>query len=414
MRARGACGLRRPAQRGYALLVALMLAGVAASALAYALSTPRMIETARERRTTAALALARDALTGRAAADENRPASLPCPDADDDGSADGPFPTHCTAYLGRLPWRTLGLPDVRDGWGERLWYALSKSYRDHPTAGVLNSDTAGQLVVRDASGRIVDESAPAIVFAPGPVVGTQVRDGAQRLSASNYLEGENSDGDSDYVGGQREGAANDTLLVLGRDALFRAVVARVAKEARAGLERYRAANGYYPAANPYAAGAPAYLCDPATFRGRIPLAVKSIAPPAGCSSQSDWSVLVPELPAWFFGNQWHLLTHYAVAAICTRQDAAAQALCDTDAADLAGESEPVTVTGVTAHARVVVIVSGPAGAGQTHPCTSAGDCLEDAANADGDAAYVKPSRAPDSNDRMALACGASGSCPEMP
>jgi hypothetical protein len=35
--------------------------------------------------------------------------------------------------LGRLPWKTLGLPDLRDGHGERLWYAVSTKYK-----GLLN------------------------------------------------------------------------------------------------------------------------------------------------------------------------------------------------------------------------------------------------------------------------------------
>jgi hypothetical protein len=36
--------------------------------------------------------------------------------------------------LGRLPWKTLGLPDLRDGDGERLWYAVSSATRACSTA----------------------------------------------------------------------------------------------------------------------------------------------------------------------------------------------------------------------------------------------------------------------------------------
>ncbi len=35
--------------------------------------------------------------------------------------------------LGRLPWKTLGLPDLRDAFGERLWYAVSSKHK-----GLLN------------------------------------------------------------------------------------------------------------------------------------------------------------------------------------------------------------------------------------------------------------------------------------
>jgi hypothetical protein len=116
----------------------LLLLGV--SALIYTLATPanRTIES--DRITAAALAQAKDALIGRAAADDNRPGSLPCPDFDNgtinplntsnDGTADLLNGIECPSYIGRLPWRTLGLPDLRDGSGERLWYALSRAFRD--------------------------------------------------------------------------------------------------------------------------------------------------------------------------------------------------------------------------------------------------------------------------------------------
>ena len=53
-------------------------------------------------------------------------------------------------YIGRLPWRTLGLPDLRDSSGERLWYAVSRQFARNPTCMPncpLTSDTLGQLTV---------------------------------------------------------------------------------------------------------------------------------------------------------------------------------------------------------------------------------------------------------------------------
>src|SRR5688572_8050210 len=118
-------------------------------------------------RTRAVLDEARQALIGRAIADANRPGSLPCPDGDDDGSADLFVGSACASYIGRLPWRTLGIGDLRDDAGERLWYVLSPAFRDHPSAPPLNSDTRGTLMVySNTSARVVTAQGLRIVFAP--------------------------------------------------------------------------------------------------------------------------------------------------------------------------------------------------------------------------------------------------------
>lgn len=407
--------LRR--QRGYAVLAVLALAGALVSSVVYVWSTPRDDELARERRSTVALAAARDALIGRAASDDTRPGSLPCPDTDNDGDADGSF-GNCPVYVGRLPWRTLGLPDLRDGWGERLWYVLSSRFRDNAGGGVLNSDTPGTYTVKDAAGSVLAADAPALVIAPGLVVGSQSREGPNALAAAMYLEGENADGDATYATGPSSAAFNDRILILGREDLFRAVTARVAKAALIALETYRSAHGYYPAANPYAAGGPAYLCDPGAYQGRIPQTINVSTPSSGCTAHADWNASVPELPAWFFNNNWHLLAHYAVARVCADTSAGAQSMCATDAYDASGTSfpgsAPLSIAGVSGNARVLVIVSGPARSGQTRPCADAAQCVDDSANSDGDALYVKPSRWPGSNDRMAVACAAAGPCPAVP
>ncbi|MEO8442082.1 MAG: hypothetical protein ABI547_06310, partial [Betaproteobacteria bacterium] len=93
----------------------------------------------RERKIAAVLAQAKKALLARATVDNSLPGSLPCPDlvthipgtnVPDDGIADLFAGTNCPSYVGRLPWRTLGLADLRDPDGERLWYALSPNFRD--------------------------------------------------------------------------------------------------------------------------------------------------------------------------------------------------------------------------------------------------------------------------------------------
>jgi hypothetical protein len=112
-----------------------------------------------------------------------RPGELPCPDLDNDGDAEITC-FHANQRIGRLPWKTLRLPDLRDGYGERLWYALSttfqrKTFNQCPTPSgptCLNSDTHGTLTVRDSTGAVVFDGssvgggAIAVLLAPGPVI----------------------------------------------------------------------------------------------------------------------------------------------------------------------------------------------------------------------------------------------------
>src|SRR5688572_7702946 len=156
-------------QRGQAALITMLLVlGIGVTALVYSIRTPAKTSIENDNKTAAALALAKEALIGYAASAPNRPGALPCPDTDNDGSANGPSVGNgeCTSYLGRLPWRTLALPDLRDGSGERLWYAISPVFRNWPTAGpffpgVLNSDTPGALAITG-----ITDPAIAIIFSP--------------------------------------------------------------------------------------------------------------------------------------------------------------------------------------------------------------------------------------------------------
>src|SRR5687768_15696996 len=137
--------------RGHVLILLVAIISVAAMVVVYGSTTELGRAIRAEAKTRAALEYARQALIGRAIADANRPGSLPCPDLDDDGSAELFVGSACPSYIGRLPWRTLGVGDLRDEAGERLWYALSPGFRDHPTAPPINSDTRGTLTVYSGS-----------------------------------------------------------------------------------------------------------------------------------------------------------------------------------------------------------------------------------------------------------------------
>jgi hypothetical protein len=209
-----------------------------------------------------ALQQAKEALIARAALDRERPGSLSCPDRNNDGIAESPSgtPNKCPTYVGRLPWKTLGLPDLRDASGERLWYALSEGFTDSDDF-VINSDTPGTLTVPGVapSGGIV-----AIVFAPGRVLGTQTRGGPpgtctwavdDNCRVANYLEGQNATIDTAYEQTPRCERAdcpggypiNDQLLVITHADLFVIVEPVVARRIEKEIvpQLTNGANGYF-------------------------------------------------------------------------------------------------------------------------------------------------------------------------
>jgi len=176
-----------------ALLLAALIAGVFALQLAAAAGSGQ-----RDRITERALADAREALVAYAV---DRPINaavgpgyLPCPDLDDDGWAESTCgsmngDSGQAQRLGRLPWKTLGIADLRDGYGERLWYAVSSKYK-----GLLNCAVSracvdmspgaalGTITVRDATGLAIHDGtvtedyradaggALAVVLSPGPAL----------------------------------------------------------------------------------------------------------------------------------------------------------------------------------------------------------------------------------------------------
>jgi hypothetical protein len=204
-------------QRGAALLaLAVILAFAAITAL-----TATVARTATGPRRAAAsdraLATAREALIAYASSrplDEIvGPGYLPCPDLDDDGWAEptcGSLTGETGQWqrLGRLPWKTLGLPDLRDAFGERLWYAVSSRHK-----GLLNCTVSpacidmgpeaalGTITVRDSTGTVIHDGtsaspydagkggAAAVVIAPGPAIARWTGNGSAPAIQSRTCEG---------------------------------------------------------------------------------------------------------------------------------------------------------------------------------------------------------------------------------
>jgi len=165
------------------MLLVVALVGLATALLVYGMVDTTTIQLQRDRNTTATFAevkraligwsVARDPATGGANA---RPGELPCPDINPlDGFSDG----SCVAgALGRVPWKTLGIPEPKDDAGETLWYAVAGPFRIwNMSSAPITSDTMGNITVyQDTTATLVTAQAVAVIFSPGAAQGTQNRD----------------------------------------------------------------------------------------------------------------------------------------------------------------------------------------------------------------------------------------------
>lgn len=166
-------------QRGAAILILVLILMLGLITLFTFRMDRRGPELEADRKTALALAQAKEALLGYAAKDGNRPGSLPCADINDDGLNMGPDASCSADVIARLPWKQLNLPDLRDGNGERLWYAVSRDFRAS-LSSPLNTTNDGQITIRNTIGAIInnpDASPPtgivAVIIAPGGVLTRQ-------------------------------------------------------------------------------------------------------------------------------------------------------------------------------------------------------------------------------------------------
>ena len=178
-------------QRGYALLLMLVL--VTMGILFTVVSQLSLVgmKWGREYRTHVALLQAKEALIGYAATYGDTHSGqvfgyLPCPDQttvavpgptpppQGNGYADNTCGSHDVTAVGLLPYNTLGLEDLRDSTGVCLWYVVSGTFKNSPnSSGPMNWDTQGQINVIDANGNTI--TAAAAVIATGPPAFGQTR-----------------------------------------------------------------------------------------------------------------------------------------------------------------------------------------------------------------------------------------------
>jgi type II secretory pathway pseudopilin PulG len=191
-------------QRGAALLIVLILAVTAMLTYVVTGLTPEAVEARRAQQTQLALMQAREALIGYALKYRDEQIAqgqadrvygyLPLPDLGTsrnnntgctlEGCDAANFPGNqmYASVIGRLPWRTLGLPPLRDGAGECLWYIVSGSHQRQQRVTPMNWDTLGHLdiVVSDGTHSLssalanAHERPVAVIFSPGaPLPGQQ-------------------------------------------------------------------------------------------------------------------------------------------------------------------------------------------------------------------------------------------------
>ena len=235
--------------RGGALLPAVLLLLLVASA-ALAASTHLALRAGQQAGTHSMTVLtqAKNALIGYAFSypelqhDGQNIGYLPCPDKTNNGSVSlGACNARDHGAFGRFPYRTLGLPILRDGHGQCLWYVVAGSVKHNPKPLTLNWDSPGQFRIVSPSGRAIsgeEHDVVAVILAPGTALPGQIRPpaitGTQRCPGSTSASDDlpafldhpyatDISGNIDIVHGEPETSTNDIAAWITVDELFAAL-----------------------------------------------------------------------------------------------------------------------------------------------------------------------------------------------
>lgn len=345
-------------QNGAALIIIVFILAIALTSYILKEMNTQSIQVEHQQRVRERLNDAKQALLAWAVTNSVNPGEFPYPDRDTGGGYDGrgdcPFPIvnpfNRELLIGQLPIygsdgcngnQETGLGvDSEDGYGNRLWYAVSPNLvRDYSASanGVvnppINSDLVNAtnwLIVLDHSGNIISDRVAAVIIAPGDAIGNQSR--SNTALKENYLDSFQKDGapysNSDYDTDEEDfimGASmdtigndpsytrpylfNDQLVYITIDELMVALEKRVAREAVSKLRDYFNTYGYYPYASRDNGNNSCQLVDSFGF-GLLPLI-------GDCLEASLM------LPNWFEDNGWDGLLFYAVSSSCTKGSACA-------------------------------------------------------------------------------------------
>ena len=334
----------RNSQCGMALLILVFfLAMIAAGYMLQSLSSVG-IKNERDKKTAAALGEAKVALIGWSASHATMPGALPCPDRNTTAVNNGNSSacTNTTGIIGRLPWKTLGIGDVRDGDGECLWYAVSPIYRNTISvasravvANRLNNTVPGTIVVRDANG--VSLPAPinpvvAVIISPGAPLAAQSHAGGigqcgANNTASNYLDSANGVNNATgnvsgtnyiFTAGVRSSTFNDKVVYITANELYLALRKRMVKEILGNVDVPAGAVDYYNN------NGNNYPCPAATSTGASDCSLA-----AGFVNSASTGMALAYTPSalklWLANNNWFASASY------TYTDSANVGLTVTDA-----------------------------------------------------------------------------------
>jgi type II secretory pathway pseudopilin PulG len=339
-------------QKGMALLMLVFIVTLLSSLSILRSLDAATIQNDKAKKTQKALAEARLALLAYAGSSSlapagcgtncARPGDLPCPDTNNDGIAENACgnasgSTGQASRLGRLPWRTLGLQDLRDGDGERLWYAVSSRYKRNTRFRPLNSDTVATITLRNTAGIVVNNGAAttgraALLIAPGAGFRradgvSQIRSLANQNLAVHYLDNAFGEDNQNFVDANANGfisgpirdaagnvLVNDQILGVTRGDITEVMEKRVLAEVRNALTVVP-----YPS--------PASFAD-TTCLGSVQINLPNCAENAALTSGrvpvntgAGWaatSILRGELSNnWFQLNAWREQVYYAVSPACT-------------------------------------------------------------------------------------------------
>jgi type II secretory pathway pseudopilin PulG len=358
-----------------------------------------------------------------------RPGDLPCPDASNNGTA-GKVCSSQSTRLGRLPWKTLGVDDLRDGAGERLWYVVSNQYKNNPRVLPLNSDSLATISLRNAEGLLINDASAdsglvALIIAPGRVLTRadglrQYRSSANINVAQHYLDIALNEDNADFVDGTDNGFVmankhnqnniNDVILPISRDEINAAMESRVLLEVSQALQYFYKVNAHYPL--------PASVSDTSCF-GTVTLAtgacVESSNQTMGrfaVTSSSDGTDLWASLDQnsilrgeqnnnWFQQNGWRELLFYAPASTCIQNPNN----CASMGGDLILDHAQSPIDSPSANNKqVVLLVTGKPLQGQTRISnadkTLLINYLEDTENLDMNKHYTRQIIESSNNDRL--------------
>lgn len=386
-------------QHGAALLIMLIIMVVGITAFLASILPSSSLQAERDKKTSDALAQAKEALISYAINSENtgstnaRPGNFPCPDTNAPGTLGyGDEQPSCSSAggttIGRLPWRTLGIAELTDSDGEPLWYALSDNFRK--SVGTINSDSRGSLLIYDRDGTTLltppGSEAVAIVFAPGKPTSSQQRNSSSsQISAANYLESafsyNNASSMGPYVSADRSNTFNDRLIAIRTRDFMPIIERRVGKALINILQNYRTAKGYFPYPATLGSCQDNFTCDSnsANCYGRFPYN----AAPANWGG--NYTLPKTGISDWFVNNQWYRVIYYAVAGSSLN-------------ATPIGCSNTMTIDGNNRSALIFMPGSPLGNIIRTYANSNLAWYLEDAENTNLNSIYISPTT--NSNDQI--------------